>query len=119
MKTVRLENTQFGHNKFWEISYDETLALWTTQEVVVRWGKIGNTSQGKTIEMARSAVGYRIDHKRRDGYKEATEMPTPEPDPKNHNQATKPPKPPKPPNPPKPPEGKVFISVLKRRTNVE
>ena len=112
MKTVRLENTQFGSNKFWEISYDETLALWTTQKVVVRWGKIGNTPQGKTIETTRAAVGYRIDKKRRDGYKEATEMPTPEPDPKGHNQTTKP----KPPNPPK---NKVFISVLKRRTNVE
>lgn len=102
---IVLQNTEHGHSKFWEC---ERLAVYGGTYYseflhVIRWGKIGNTPQGKTSSFSRMDRENRINAKLADGYHVVYSGPKADYK-----------KQPAPPKPGKAPEGKVIISVLKR-----
>ena len=103
---IVLENTERGHSKFWECERlaDYGSSYWSEFPHVIRWGKIGNTPQGKTSSFSRMDRENRVNAKLADGYHVVYSGP--KADYRKPKRA--------PAKPGKAPEGKVIISVLKR-----
>lgn len=103
---IVLENTEHGHNKFWECERMEPYRNASSERLhTIRWGKIGNNPQDKHVNMTPLDRQDRVEQKLREGYVMVFAGPRSE----RHYQTPR-----NPAKPTKAPEGKVIISVLKR-----
>lgn len=104
---VVLHNTTLGHNKFWSIQRPAGTGVWSQSDFTLKWGKIGNNPQGKTIKLIGWERVDRIEAKINEGYQVIYSGPT------NGYKDYQTPV-----NPDRVPDGKVRLSVLKRAKDV-